>query len=536
MTNRRLFVGGVAVLALLATACDPDKVTNVNTNPNSPEDAPSTTLFTNAARNAVGRWLNGVGGTRYAFLSQHLAEVQYPESDQYLRLRASSTSGLFNASYSTELEDLELVARRGKANNEPGLFGPAEILQSWEFGILTDVFGDIPYSEAFKGDSGILLPKYDLQKDIYDSLFKTLAEVSTALGSASNELGSADPIYGGEPAQWRRLANSLRARHALRLVNVAPATANTQLQAAFGAAGGLITTNANNATLEWPGNGIYDNPWAGNFKGRDDHRISSRLLTYMRDYADPRLPIYAMPAEVDVAEVTGQTLKYCPTGAPPCYVGLYNALTHEEASPLLPNTSRPGAVFYPGVTAYGTFGGTGSSFPSFLMTASEVEFIRAEAAERSLGGLTPAQAAGFYSAAITLSMEMWGVPAAAIATYLLNPNVSYAAATTTAERQKRIAIQKWLALLIDPIQAWSEIRRTCQPAIVRPGPEAIVGVLPRRLYYSNNESAVNKTNYDLAVATQGADNFLTRIYWDKSPTVAPTYEPAVGATPACNVR
>ena len=527
MTTRRLYVGAAA-LAILATACESDRLTSVNNNPNSPTDAPSTALFTNATRNAAARWLDGVGGTRYAFLSQHLAEVQYPESDQYVRLRASTTSGMFNGSYSNELQDLELIIRRGKAANQPGLAGPATILQSWEFGILTDVFGDVPYSQAFKADSGILSPVYDTQQSIYTDLFAELTAASASLASATNVLGTADPIYAGDPAGWRKFANSLRARHALRLVNVASATASAQLQAAFTDAGGLITTNADNARIVWPGDGVYDHPWANNFKSRDDHRISNRLLTFLRDYSDPRLAIYAMPAEVDIPQITGRTLRYCPSGSPPCYVGLFNALTHPQASPLIPNTSRPGAIFYPGVTAYGTFGGSGSSFPSYLMTAAEVEFIRAEAAERSLGGLTPAQAAGFYNAAITRSMEMWGVPAASITAYLANPAVSYLTATTTVERQKRIAIQKWLALYIDPIQAWAEFRRTCQPAMLEPGPSAVVAEIPRRLYYSTNESAVNKANYDAAVGRQGADNFLTRIYWDKSPTAAPTFETGCG--------
>ena len=530
MINRRLYVGAVAAIALLAIACDPDKITTVNQNPNSPTDAPSTALFTNATRNGVGRWLDGVGGTRYAFLSQHLAEVQYPESDQYGRLRASSTSGLFNGSYSTELQDLELIARRGIAASKPGLWGPARVMQSWEFGILTDVFGDVPFSQAFKADSGILSPKYDLQKDIYDSLFVRLAATSTALGSATNELGSADPIYGGDPAKWRRFANSLRLRHALRLVNVDKPKASAELQAALAAAGGIITDNADNAKLVWPGDGVYDSPWANNFKTRDDHRISTRLLTYLRDLGDPRLSAYAMPAGVDAPEVAGRTMKYCPTGTPPCYVGLANALTHAQASPLIPSTSRPGAAFYPGATAYGTFGGAGSKFPSYLMTAAEVEFIRAEAAELGIGGLTAAQAIVFYNAGITRSMEMWNVPAVEIAAYLASPAVSYAAAATQVERLKRIAIQKWLALYVDPIQAWSEVRRTCQPAIIKPGPSAIVAQLPRRLYYSTNESAVNKTSYAEAVTRQGTDNFLTRIYWDKSPTLSPTYEAG------CNVR
>jgi hypothetical protein len=531
MTSRRLSLATGATLLMLTGACSSSEITKANENPNNPTDAPSEALFTNAARNAAGRWLDGVNGVRYGFLPQHLAEVQYPESDQYIRLRASSTSlTLFNQPYNTELQDLELIVRRGNAATSPGLSGPAQILKLWEFGIITDVFGDVPYSQAFKADSLVLSPKYDPQLDIYTDLFAKLTTASTSLGGATNVLGSGDPIYAGAPASWRKFANSLRARHALRLINVSAAVANTQLTAALSDAGGLILTNADNAKLPWPGDGIYDSPWATNFKTRDDHRISTRLLTLLRDYSDPRVAVYAQPAETVLPEVPGRTLNYCPggTGTSPCYVGLANALTQAIASPLVPSTSRPGAVFYPGVTAYGTFGGSGGSFPSYLMTAAEVEFIRAEAAERGIGGLTPGQAAGFYDAGITRSMEMWGISTANIATYLANPLVAYASAASTVDRQKRIAIQKWLALYIDPIQAWSEFRRTCQPAILKPGPNALIAEIPRRLYYSTNESAVNSASVAEAVARQGPDNFLTHIYWDKSPTAAPTYQAGCG--------
>jgi hypothetical protein len=532
MTNRRHFLSrGVAIAGIAGmtalTACNADKITSVNNNPNSPTDAPSTALFTSAARNAVNRWVDGVNGTRYSFLSQHFAEVQYPDDDAYKRLTASSTSGLFNSSYNVELEDLELIIQRGQAANKPGLWGPATVLRSWEFGVMTDVFGDIPYSEAFKADSLILKPKYDLQKDIYTDIFARLTAASTALGTATNELGGSDPIYAGAPAGWQKFSNSLRARHALRLINVDSATADAQLRAAFAAPGGLITTNADNAKMVWPGDGIYDSPWAANFKGRDDFRISNRLLIYLRDYQDPRLPVYAMPPDADQPQ-NANTLKYCPTGAPPCYVGLFNALTQTDAASQASYTSRPGTIFYPGVTAYGTFGGSGGSFPSFLMTAAEVEFIRAEAAERGLAGLTPAQANGFYDAAITRSMEMWGISAAATATYLAQPLVNYAAAGSKVERLKRIAIQKWLALYTDPLQAWTEFRRTCQPEILKPGPTATLAQIPRRLQYSTTDKAVNATNYAAAVARQGADNLLTHIYWDKNQTSAPTYVAGCG--------
>lgn len=535
--NRTILASVAAAAAVLGTACNADKLTSVNNNPNSPTNAPSTALFTNAARNGVGRWVDGLGGTRYGFLPQAFAEVQYPDDDAYTRLRAGSTSGLFNSSYNVELQDLELVRRRGLAANDASTWGPADVLMQWEFGILTDVFGDIPYSQAFKADSGIIQPAYDAQKDVYASMFTRLAAASTALGATTaNSLGDADPIYGGETKSWQKFANSLRARHALRLVNVDQTKAAAELTAALADTTKVIRTNDENAALPWPGDGVYDNPWAANFKGRDDFRISTRLLTYFRNFNDPRIAVYAMPAEKDTVElmdttkvktaagadttiITAKTLKYCPGGGTVCYVGLGNALTQAKVSALVPYTSRPGAIFFPGATAYGTFGGSGGAQPTYLMTAAEVYFIRAEAAVR---GLVPGNAQLLYEMGIRRSMQLWGISDAETATYLTQPGVAWGGAASDTAKLRLIGIQKWIALYTDPIQAWTEVRRTCTPDIVKPGPNAIENVLPRRLYYSTTERAVNAANVAAAVARQGTDNFRTRIYWDTKPQNALT--------------
>jgi hypothetical protein len=528
MINRKLFLS-LSTVALFATACDADKVTEANNNPNDPTDAPSTALFTNAARLAAARWLDGVNGTRYGFLPQHMAQVQYPDDDQYLaaRLGASATANLFNNSYNSELADLAIIIDRGQTSNTPGEWAPAQILSQWEFGVLTDVFGDVPYSEAF--DPTILKPAYDPQADIYTGIFAELNAASDALASATNVLGNGDPIYAGDPASWRRFANSVRLRHAMRLANVGASEAtrvNAEVAAAVaGTEGGLILTNAQNAQIEWDGNGIYDHPWATNFKTRDDNRVSTRFIRMMRDYNDPRVAVLAQPAEQVIAEDPVRTLNYCPGGGATCYVGLANALTQTTASPLIPNTSRPGAIFYPGATAYGTFGGSGGSYPSFFMTAAEVEFLLAEAAERNIGGVTGA--ATHYVNGITRHMEMLGIVPAAIAAYLAQPGVAYAGGTAGLIQ---IAQQKWIALFSDPIQAWAEVRRTCQPAFVEPGPNARFDTIPRRLQYSTTENAVNAAEKNEAVERQwgasGVDNMTNRIYWDVNTFTAsnPTYQ------------
>jgi hypothetical protein len=546
MTNRRSFLILGATLAMFATACDSDKVTEANNNPNDPTDAPSTALFTNSVRLGAARWLDGVGGTRYGFLAQHFAEVQYPDDDTYqsARLGAAATTPLFDRSYSAELQDLDLLIDRGITANDAGLWGPALVLSTWEFGVLTDVFGDIPFTETFQARE-ITQPAYDPQKTVYDSIFVRLNAASDALASADASLGSGDPIYGGDPESWRRFANSLRLRHAVRLANVGSELAriNSEIAAARAASeGGLIEENDQNATLVWPGDGIYDNPWANNFKGRDDHRLSTRFMSIMRDLQDPRVTKLAMPAptvipEIHTVEVGDETIahdvtiNYCPGGGATCYVGLANALTQDIASPLIPNTSRPGEIFYPGVTAYGTFGGPGKAFPSFFFTAAETNFLLAEAAERGWGGLSAAQAPIYYNRGITRAMELLGIDAGDITTYLARPGVAYVAGPAGLTQ---IAVQKWLALFTDQIQAWTEVRRTCQPAIVEPGPFARFDTIPRRLQYSTTDRAVNRTQYNEGVAglTPSSDVMTARFYWDNRAgwLISPTF--AAG----CSVR
>lgn len=501
-----------AGLALAATAaCNSDALTTVNNNPNNPTDAPPGPLFTSAVADGVRRWMGGYNFTQTSAVVQHQGMNQYTDEDRYAGLRASATTGNLDEAYSRELQDLRQLIGKGLAQKAPGIWAPAQVLQSWEFQVMTDGFGDLPYSEALRGDSSVLTPTYDAQKDIYASLFTVLTAASTAMADDAGTigLGSADPIYRGNLLRWQRFANSLRARLALQIVNVDPATAATQLRSALSGPGGVIQVNDDDAKLVWPGDGVNDNPWAVNLKTRDDRRMSRTLMTVLLSTNDPRVPIYAQPVVDSTLFRNG-------------YGGMPNGLLADSAGKWTRLASRPGAIFFPGVTTYGTFGtSSGLATPSYLVTAAEVLFIQAEAAERGLGGLTAGQAAGFYRAAITASMEQWGVTnSVAVAAFLAQPDIAYKGG---ADGLKQIAVQKWVALYGNGPQAWNEWRRTCQPATIRPGPSAVVAYVPRRFYYSTTEASSNAANLQAAVARQGADDFKTRIYWDKSPATAPTY-------------
>jgi hypothetical protein len=452
-------------------------------------------------RNSVGRF-HGAGFelSMVSLFAQHIAQVQYVDEDRY-RLRLETVDGTFSAPYISELEDLQKVIDKATARKEPNTAGPAIVLQMWTYQQMTDLWGDIPFTEALKGNvpGGPLKPKYDAQKDIYYGMLAKLASASSGMLPSGGDAGlsSADPIYGGDVSKWKTFANSLRARLAMRISKVDPAKADAELRAAFAAGGGVMTSNDDNAQLTWPGDGVFDNPWAANFGGRDDHRVSKTLLDTMTALHDPRVPIYAQPTAAD----------------PSIYAGLQNGLTNTDAGKEFTSTSRPGAIFYPGSTVYGTFGtSAGKKTPSFLMVYPEMAFIQAEAAQRGIGGFSAGQAKGYYEAGVRASITMWGGTDAEADAYLAQPGVAFQGG---AAGLAQIGLQKWIALYTQGLEAWSEWRRTGNPASIKPGPAATLAQHVRRIAYPAAEQSVNLESLNAAIARQGPDNMLTRMWWDK---------------------
>ena len=334
-------------------------------------------------------------------MAQHLAQVQYLDEDRG-HIRATTIDNMYTNAYISEQEDFEKVIAQGKASSSANIWGPALVMQSWGYQNLTDIFGDIPYSEALKGDipDGPLKPKYDAQKDIYYGLLASLTTASTAMKTATDAgFGSADIVFKGNSARWVKFANSLRARMAMRISKADPAKAATELTAAF--AGGLMTSNADNAILAYPGDGVFDNGWSGQLRHpRRPSRVEDAARHHERPLGSAREGVRATdegrPHEVyGAAERHGQW----------------------DGGAVLQYHLAGRTIFYPGATVYGTFGtSAGKKTPAVLMTYAEVEFLAAEAAERGLGGQSGA--AAHYAAGVTASITQWGGTAAEAAAYL----------------------------------------------------------------------------------------------------------------------
>jgi hypothetical protein len=474
----------VLALALAAGACD-DNLTDINKNPNSPTDVPTDLLIRPAITNSAGTAL-GVGMTwnHPGLWAQHVAQIQYPDEDRFV-VRDETMQAFWDQWYAVPLKDIVTIIDKAEANNRPNEAAVAYILKSWNFGIMTDLWGDLPYNEALRGEEGSFTPQYATQQAIYNGIFADLQKAAGMINTGAAGFPAAnDLIYQGNMARWQKFANSLRLRHAMRLTGVDANQARSEFEAALGAPGGVFSSNAEEAKLVYLASTPNRNPFFENQITRNDHRISATLVNYLQATSDPRLPIYANPIEDDGVS----------------YVGHQNGLNPGSAT--LPSRSKVGSWF------------TSATSPVFFMRHAEVLFLRAEAAERgwSAGGT----ARELYEAAVTASLEQYAIPSAAITTFLAQPSVNFDAA---ADKLALIAQQKWVALYGQGTEAFAEWRRTGVPHLVA-GPHAQApspGALPRRLPYPNLEASLNRASLEEAIARQGGPSNITlfgRVWWD----------------------
>ncbi|HEY0037214.1 MAG TPA: SusD/RagB family nutrient-binding outer membrane lipoprotein [Longimicrobium sp.] len=482
MKTSKLFAAASAlVLALGASACD-SGLTEINENPNDPEVVPADNVFANGIASGVGRAFGAnFNMTLTALWAQHMAKIQYIDEDRY-DLRDQAVNAHWTGFYSVPLQDFQDVVNSGADNNRPNVEAQGLVMRSWLFQIMTDVWGDIPYSEALRGtgEARIVTPKYDTQEQVYNGILADLKRANDIIGAGA-AINDGDLIYDGDMPSWKKFANSLRLRAAMRLSQVNPTLARTEAAAAIAA--GVFTSNADNAVLNYTPSAPSQSPLYLNQIGfggsRDDHGISATMVNTLKALNDPRLPVYAQPAPVDKQ-----------------YRGAMNGPSDANA-PVLNTISRLGTYFLR------------ADWPAPLMTYAEVLFLRAEATQR---GYVAGDAAALYRAGIRASMEMYDVPTASINAYIAQPSVTYNGLSS-------IAQQKWIALFMNGPEAYAEVRRLNSPTLT-PASGSVIGArIPVRIFYPTNEESYNKANLEAAVARNGGqgipEGLLTPVWWDK---------------------
>lgn len=526
MIRNKLTVAAAGLALLVsASACDNSKLTDINRNPNGPSSATPPQLWATAVNSSVriARGSIEITPAPMTLWPQHMGEYQYPEGSYY-QLRPTFADSWWSQYYTGPLQDLEEILRqtsaaRGAAVSRPNMTGPALVMRAWDYWIMTSMWGDIPFSQANKGDQGNLTPVYDTQQSIFDSLLTNLADANAMMAPTADpatpagvSFYGADPVYGAYAGaadneemvtRWKRLANSMRARVALTLSNRDAARAASEISAAF-AAGGL-QSRADNAQINWPGDGVQDNPWCqqqieGDCGGtRNDTRMGEALVDTMVHLNDPRLAVYARPAaNPGCTDPGGSLVAGCTPIAPGGYRGMPAGLQEAEALKWGQLASNLGYQVFNKIQ------------PSYIMTYAEYEFILAEARERGWITTGPT-AAQHYINGITASMEDWGVAAGDIATYLAQPAVVY---TPGAAGRAQIGVQKWIALYTQGFDAWNEWRRTGFPNLT-PSANSVLpgGGMPRSVMYPQTEQSFNVTNLNAAIANNGSGAALEKRLW-----------------------
>jgi hypothetical protein len=470
-----ILLAGATLLSV--SSCKKDLV-KINQNPNASQNAQPDYLLTAATKATADTYWGTANNMDASLLFvQHWAKIQYTDPDRYIYTNTAFNE-LWSVGYTKSIVNLNQIIKLADAQANPNYKGVALVLRSWVFTLLTDNYGDIPYTQA-TNISTYLTPVYDKQKDVYFALLEDLKTAQAAL-NVSGPAIAGDVIYSNKIAQWKKFANSLRLRIALRIADREPEKAKQVLADIQAEGSGYISANSETAQLVYLAS-PNQNPISNLFDTRDDYRISKTVVDKLFALNDPRLPVYASKTQ---------------DATPNTYVGIPNGLLVGDASNLgFTKTSKPGTYFLaPGA-------------PAVIISYAEVLFDRAEAAAR---GFTAENAADLYNQAVTASLKQYGIGDAAIATYIAQPSVQYDATNY----KKSIGEQKWLALFGQGLEAFAEWRRLDYPQLQPAVAGVLSGKLPLRFIYPGTEQSLNGTSYKAAVASQGADVLTTKLWFD----------------------
>lgn len=471
-------INTLAIVAVVfqLTSCKKD-FEEINTNPNGLTDAPYTNVLSGSITTMAETVDNNLSFSYASAWAQQIARTLYQEHDIYQpRDPGTAWRNMYLSAFNLQ----KLI---DQADATPNRKGVAMVLKAYTMQTVTDLWGDVPYSDAFKGDQGNFTPKYDAQRSIYMDLVSQLKTANNLLSvppSGTDDIGAGDHIYYGDVSKWRKFCNSLLLRVYIRMSHVEPALAKQGIEEIFGNPGNfpVFTGASDNAKLSYLDTPSEQNPIYNSYASNAIDVPSKLLTTMLKDKKDPRLNVYAdSAADKTLADR---------------FAGLQNGAATVPTKTKLPSI---GSRFVKSSVA-----------PAYLMTYEEVLFIAAEAANNGWNaGMTSKQA---YDGAIAANMERMGVN---IESYLSYPNVDFNLAT---DKAHAIAEQKWLSLYFQGCEAFSEVRRTGWPVLV----EAPASVYPGlgvviRFPYPISESATNAAN--LSAVTGGIQYglFGKKMWW-----------------------
>lgn len=464
-----------------------------------------------------------------------------------------------------EISIKNLVDAIHQSEDKPNLNAALRIHRVYLTAVLADIYGDVPASEAGLGYiAGISTPKYDTVEELYNWFFEELTACEALLGTGTDNISGDVTSMGGDVAQWKKYANALRMRYAMRISDVNPQKAQDEFEKAVAA--GAISSAADDVYIKYAdspytyydGANDYDfrtNALSEILYGQDATSptfVSSTLFYQLQRTADPRLyricrhyynikRSQVKPDKEENIDLTDEVLAYferTQTGEEPCNPGAawYSDWMNVPATSELPtlqkkadmdantydNSDFRARAMRPHLNIDFEMPNT----PGDLMSYAEVEFLLAEA--KTKGWNVSGDAESHYEAGVRASMQLLNNH------YLTSNKISddeinaFIAHNPLGENPKEtINTQAWILHMMNPSEAWANMRRSDYPAILD---RTRLGIftngftytdadmtMPNRLRYPELEAQYNSANYKAAIERMGGtDNWHSKLYWDKN--------------------
>lgn len=535
MKTRFKYIGGMVAVAavLILQACEKNFL-DINTDPKNPTDLPITQILPAAETGLAFNLSMNIAGINSAS-STFVDQIVNFRVDEYVVdgthfQNAWSQSGATYGLYSGTLKDLETVIEKGKTANAPHFVGVAQVQKAYVYSILVDLFGDVPFTEALKGNE-FLTPKFDKDSEIYANLFKLLDEAIVNLNAGTSSISpnaTNDFIYGGNRPRWVKLAKTIK----LKMLNQIRLTRDVRAEMnALITEGDLILTAADDFQIRYGTTSSPENRNPGfvanyNAAGQRESWISPFFYNLLKNSADPRMPYYIYnqltptnnPANpTDFRDGRFVTRRFASQGPNKSF----DQRNFQSLIGLFPIGGR----YDDGAGGTGTLTNGPSDAPLRLLPSYMTKFILAEAALTVGTSGTPrtlldegirAHFAKVNAYAATVPGSIQTVPqisAAAINTYVTKVLTDFDAASA-AGKLEIIMTQKWIAGFGFGIDIYTDYRRTGYPVISDPATDGDAETLaqrtfPHRFPYPDAELSSNP------MAPAQPDVYSTKIFWDK---------------------
>lgn len=393
-------------------------------------------------------------------------------------LTENTGSGTWN-SYYRWLNNIREIKKAAITANDVNYQAIAMTLNAWVYSNLTDAFGNIPMDEAVSAEDGILQPKYNTQKEVYQRILGDLDSANKLFITTKAMTYGTDILYGNNVTNWKRFCNSLRLRLLLRVSNRTEMNSIEQLRTIVTnpTTYPVFTANDQGAILKLTGITPLPSPW-GRPQDFTTFRATSKFfLDSLNAFNDPRRAKWVSQAR-NSAGTTNIGYKGIPSG----YTGSESQFDYQPSNFLQALITGP--MIAP------------------IMSYAEVEFIKSELYFKDN---RPDSAKATYERGVKAAIEQWGVVFPT--TYFSNPDAAYN------NTLSRIMLQKYYALFFTDFQQWFEYRRTGLPQLPKVAGMANGQQMPSRFMYPVSQRVYNPTNYAAAVSAMGGDNINIKAWW-----------------------